>query len=278
MKLLTTAAGINEELLRLIKVCSSCYIAVAWASVGFPVFDLLKTVKRKIKRMIVGTHFCQTRPEFIEEFLDDHLKVGFILQSDHLFHPKVYLFDKTEGEWELIVGSPNFSRAATSSNDEIAVLLSNHDDGASDIRERILSAIDGYWRRAKHLNRDELESYRRIWKRKRRSVRQLGDETGLPKGTRVNVDSMQRYVTRLFGETCLDLLETYGPMTYEQICPHIKKRHPDLCDDNDRRYHQGRDMKSKWHHWLSSALSNRCRKRRNPPITYDKASRLYARR
>lgn len=63
MKLLTTAAEINHELTRLIRECSSCQVAVAWATIGFDAFQCLKKHRDKITRMVVGTSFFQTRSE-----------------------------------------------------------------------------------------------------------------------------------------------------------------------------------------------------------------------
>jgi hypothetical protein len=85
MRLLTTAAEINAELMRLLRACSSCQIAVAWASVGFKAFDLLAKNAKKIERMVIGTHFYQTHPDFIERFLT-HPNVRFLMNPDGIFH------------------------------------------------------------------------------------------------------------------------------------------------------------------------------------------------
>src|SRR5437870_3840781 len=108
MKMLTTTAEVNAELICLIRACSSCQVAVAWASVGFKAFDLLAKNAKKIERMVVGIHFYQTHPDFIETFLT-HPNIRFVLNPDGVFHPKVYLFEKSGGEWECVVGSLNFT-------------------------------------------------------------------------------------------------------------------------------------------------------------------------
>jgi hypothetical protein len=43
--------GNRAELIRLLRACSSCHVAVAWASVGFKAFDLLAKNANKIERM-----------------------------------------------------------------------------------------------------------------------------------------------------------------------------------------------------------------------------------
>ncbi|MCI0541092.1 MAG: phospholipase D family protein [Verrucomicrobiales bacterium] len=109
MKVLTKTAEMSRELVRLIEECSSCQVAVAWASIGFTAFDLLLKHSAKVARMIVGTHFYQTNPQFIEAFYK-HPNVRFIMRSDGVFHPKVYLFLKAPGQWECLIGSPNFTQ------------------------------------------------------------------------------------------------------------------------------------------------------------------------
>src|SRR2546427_5305823 len=141
MKVLTTTAQMSCELVRLIEECVSCQVAVAWASVGFKAFDLLAKHHSKIDRMIVGTHFYQTNPHFIENFLN-HPKVRFIMRADGVFHPKVYLFLKAAGEWECLIGSPNFTKGGFDLNDEMAVLITNRDEEAQDALDDVTAKID----------------------------------------------------------------------------------------------------------------------------------------
>jgi HKD family nuclease len=118
MKVLTTCGKIDQELRRLIEECSSCQIAVAWASIGFAAFDQLANHRSKIERMIVGTHFYQTHPQFLETFFK-HPNVRCIFKPDGVFHPKVYLFFRGAGEWECLIGSPNFTQGGCDLNDEM---------------------------------------------------------------------------------------------------------------------------------------------------------------
>ncbi len=120
MKVLTTAAEINKNLIRLIGECSSCQVAVAWASASdkFTAYNLLVKNVQKIARMVVGTHFYQTHPAFIEKFCTNS-KARFVLNPDGIFHPKVYLFEKTGGQWECVIGSANFTQAGLEKNNEI---------------------------------------------------------------------------------------------------------------------------------------------------------------
>jgi HKD family nuclease len=178
MKVLTTAGEINSELIRLIKECASCRVAVAWASVGFEAFDLLMAKAQKIKQMIVGTHFYQTHPAFMEACLGNE-RVRFVLNPDGVFHPKVYLFEKPDGSWGCVVGSPNFTQGGLECNDEMAVLLTS-DDPVADAFDKFTATIDGYWQRATAASRECMKAYREAWKRKQESQISLKGKFGKP--------------------------------------------------------------------------------------------------
>jgi HKD family nuclease len=179
MNVLTNAREVGKRLVRLIERCASCQLAVAWASVGFDAFDALVAHAPKIKRMIVGTHFYQTHPKFIETFLANG-NARFILNPDGVFHPKVFLFEMADGTWECIIGSPNFTRNGLSSNDEVAVLLTSHDEAAPSAIEGINAAIAEYWLRAAPVTQDELQAYQNAWNRKRVLLKSLEGKFGNP--------------------------------------------------------------------------------------------------
>jgi len=68
MRFLRPPKDIEVELMRLIRDCITLRWAVAWASHGFSLFDLLAKHHKKIQQMTVGIHFYQTHPEFIAFF------------------------------------------------------------------------------------------------------------------------------------------------------------------------------------------------------------------
>jgi hypothetical protein len=179
MKVLTSCAGVNRELLRLITECETCRIAVAWASTNFKAHDLLLQHRAKIDQMIVGTHFFQTNPEFIENFLNDP-KVRFIFKAGGVFHPKVYFFWRGSGRWECLIGSPNFTRGGFGCNDEIAVLISEADTDAPKALDDVTARLDEYWGVAKCASEADLHLYRAVWNRKQPLVRKLHGDYGNP--------------------------------------------------------------------------------------------------
>ena len=93
MKLLRTAVEIDREFSRLIKHYKRVSFAVAWASTGFPGYQLLIEQKKKIQKGIVGIHFYQTDPKFIDHFRNDS-RLTFVKQPNGVFHPKIYLFEE----------------------------------------------------------------------------------------------------------------------------------------------------------------------------------------
>ena len=96
MRFLSTGAEIDTALRALTKKCTGLRWAVAWASHGFPLCDLLVKHRAKVKQLTVGVHFYQTHPDFIAEFLD-HDAVRFVMNPSGVFHPKLYLFENQNG-------------------------------------------------------------------------------------------------------------------------------------------------------------------------------------
>lgn len=71
------------------------YWAVAWAGSGFNEYQLLLKNSHKIAKIVVGTHFYQTHPDFIFNF-GCHNGCRFFYNSEAIagtFHPKVFVFE-----------------------------------------------------------------------------------------------------------------------------------------------------------------------------------------
>ncbi len=66
MEFLTKPTLIRNKLLLLIEECTSIQIAVAWATANHEVFKTLIDNRDKINKLVVGTHFFQTDPNFLE--------------------------------------------------------------------------------------------------------------------------------------------------------------------------------------------------------------------
>lgn len=137
--------------------------AVAWASFGFGVTKLLSKHSSRIRRLVVGMHFHQTHPDFLEHFYGVD-GVRFVMSPQGVFHPKVYLFSNGDGDWEALIGSANLTRSAFESNQETVVRVRAADDPSGAVLEKLRSSITEYWKTGRRISRAEVDEYRRICK------------------------------------------------------------------------------------------------------------------
>ena len=177
MKLLTTASELENEFRRLARDYDNYYWATAWASSGPILFDDLWANKEKIRKIIVGIHFYQTDPKFIEAFLD-HKNVRFIQQPEGTFHPKLYLFTDNHNNWEMIVGSANFTVAAFSRNLEANVLISKNDAGSGEVYNNAIDLVEQAFLASKTFNKEELAKYKITFENHRPKLRSLSGQYG----------------------------------------------------------------------------------------------------
>jgi hypothetical protein len=129
---------------------------------------------------VVGLHFWQTHPLFIEQFLSDK-RVKFEKQSSGIFHPKIYLFVSSRDDWSCLLGSANFTAAAFSRNSEACLFFEAGDDPTGSTRRGLDKAFARYWKSAGYFKADELDLYRSLFKvfgQKRRSMAGDFDDKG----------------------------------------------------------------------------------------------------
>lgn len=180
MKLITTATELEKEFRRLTKQYDNFYWATAWASSSSMLFNDLLTNKTKIQKIVVGIHFYQTHPDFIEAFLDDK-KVHFIQQPEGTFHPKLYLFTDNSDKWEIIIGSANFTNEAFSRNTEASLLVNNKDNNSSDTYNGAIKLVEETFANGKTFNKSDLDKYRITWKIQRQKIKSLSGQYGSKK-------------------------------------------------------------------------------------------------
>ncbi len=183
MKLLINSSDLEKEFLRLAKQYKKYFWVAAWAGVTSKVFNDLVSRKEKIERITVGIHFYQTHPDFIETFLKTK-SVRFIMQPSGTFHPKLYLFYNSNNDWEILVGSANFTSAAFSLNTEATILLNSKGDNSGEILKSAFKLIDESWANAKNVSNTELEHYRIAWKNHKPKVDSLLGQYGSSKKVR----------------------------------------------------------------------------------------------
>ncbi len=148
--------AVAATLVRLMNVYEKYYWAVAWGSDNPALAGLLRH-REKIAKLVVGTHFYQTPPAFLEQF-EDVEAVRVMTPDGATFHPKTYLFMSPKRS-ALLVGSANFTNSAMSGNVEGCCLI----EGASD--EKLFIDIRRFitadcWERATVIKADFLRAYR----------------------------------------------------------------------------------------------------------------------
>ncbi len=137
--------------------------SVAWAGniKEFEIAKLLSENISKVKRIVVGLHFYQTHPSFIEAYINNK-NIKYIMQTDGTFHPKVYLFYNSDKDWSAIIGSSNFTYSAFNKNTEANVLISSDYDNSSifsDIKESIYKA----WELSDKFDKQKLDNYKECY-------------------------------------------------------------------------------------------------------------------
>lgn len=162
MKIITEAKEFEKVFMQLLDKYENYFWITAWAGIGSKPYKKLIENQSKIKKIVVGLHFYQTHPEFIKTFLQNE-NVKFIKQPSGTFHPKTFLFFNSENDWNIIIGSANFTQAAFNINSEVSVLISNNDKNSKEVLNNTIKTVEKFWSHGKHFNDEELIDYTRFW-------------------------------------------------------------------------------------------------------------------
>lgn len=161
MRLITTSKDLYDAFETSLEEYKDFYCCVAWAGSPkeFSAGKLLKNCDGQIKKCVVGLHFYQTHPDFIDSYIH-HKGVRFVRKSDGVFHDKIYLFVNSPKDWVAVVGSSNFTRGGFETNNECNVLFSNDDDKGGVIYKSLMNLIETHWAEASYFSNKDLENYR----------------------------------------------------------------------------------------------------------------------
>lgn len=173
MKLVIKNVELEATLIKLTKKYENISFAVAWASAGTKIFNMLSANRKRIRKAVIGTHFYQTHPDVLDEFIKSN-KVRFILQTRGVFHPKIYIF-WNQKHWEVLMGSANLTAGALTSNSEVMVLITDSDH-APTLKDDVIALIDGYWNKASKVNKESALSYRALWEKQQLALRRLSGQ------------------------------------------------------------------------------------------------------
>lgn len=156
MKIVNEPYEINYIICNAIKKYKYISFAVAWASSRTKAFKLLLEKKENIENCVVGLHFFQTDPKFIEHFVQTG-PIKFLKKTQGVFHPKIYLFWNTPTDWIGLIGSANFTNSAMEYNDEVITLIDTNDQIIFNSFKEI---IDKYYKQANFLSNEDFIEYK----------------------------------------------------------------------------------------------------------------------
>ncbi len=164
MHLHTTSSTINSAFKRLLTKYSKFSFVSAWAGVDF---EASKQVIAQLKRadyIVIGTHFYQTHPEFIR-LTRQFKSVRFVLETDGVFHPKMYVFYNSPSEWSFLIGSANFTKGAFNKNSEVLMEVSSMDEGSNQaLFEDAIKFITQCWKEASSVSYEGYLDYLEKWR------------------------------------------------------------------------------------------------------------------
>lgn len=158
----------NKKLLSTFnKACRNYqHIAFATAWAGNPSFGSIYYLfdnRNKIEMGVVGLHFYQTSPEFIDKFWGVRTVRYMTNIKNDVFHPKVFLFYDSENSWLAIVGSSNLTRGGFKLNDECNVLLTSEDD-PKEVFSDLHDFISRHFRKAHRISENYFAEYEERYK------------------------------------------------------------------------------------------------------------------
>lgn len=147
---------IANKLEQLILEADEFYWAIAWGTKN-SLYDALISKRKKIKKVIFGTHFYQTDPNLLQQFVNDPQVNVMGNDAAGTFHPKIYLFKKDEYAY-AVVGSANFTNGGLNKNDEAATYIEG--SFGDSFFQDLLSMVEGFWKRGEVIKQDFVDSYR----------------------------------------------------------------------------------------------------------------------
>ena len=174
MKLISTGKELAKLIEKLIVKHDKVSFAFAWATTGILAYDLLHSNKNKIVKGIFGTHFYQTDPQALEDFVGSK-SVRFILQPSGVFHPKVIIF-YSQKNWDLIIGSANLTSGAFNNNSELMLHISSSQEES--LKKDVLEKIDIYFKAAETMTSERAIDYRKLYEKMRLKLSALYNNYG----------------------------------------------------------------------------------------------------
>jgi len=159
-------ARLSDLLIDNLSSCDGFWFSSAWATHRFPFYKNFIRYRSKIQCGVVGLHFYQTSPSFIDQF-NPQKAIRFHKATDGVFHPKVYVF-KSGNRYTSIIGSANLTQGGFENNTEACIV-----DRSKEIAESIIEDIGKWYLESDHLTVDEIDSYKEQYDRRKKERKSL---------------------------------------------------------------------------------------------------------
>jgi hypothetical protein len=158
MLVISTPEQLNKEFSRLMKTYNNYYWSVAWADFNFNQSNQLVKYSNRIKKVSVGLTFYGTNVHFLKKFRN-HIGVNFIISNSGTFHPKVFLFQNNINDFEILIGSANFTNSAFSTNTEFGIIINSKDSNSENVYTETFNFINSQWQKGVVINDDFINNY-----------------------------------------------------------------------------------------------------------------------
>ena len=173
MELVTDTKKLSKTFINLTKKYRYISFATAWASTGHEAFRLLLEYQEKIQHSTIGLHFYQTDPEVLAQ-LQHNKNARFILQTNGVFHPKLYLFWNTPTDWALLSGSANFTNGAFNGKNQETMLLTKGE--SADFFQEISRFLkNDCFDNAVEIGDEQIEHYRTLYHQRQKHIHTLSN-------------------------------------------------------------------------------------------------------
>lgn len=170
MRLVKHGPALERLITKLVSSHDQIDFAVAWASSGTTAFAEIAKRRKKVRNAVIGTHFYQTHPDVLEEFVGCK-NIRFVMQPQGVFHPKIFCF-RSNARWDILIGSANLTKGAFTKNSEVMLHFTN-DDVSRAIWEESTALISEYWEDGEVVTKETARTYRRLWKAQQPSLRRV---------------------------------------------------------------------------------------------------------
>ena len=173
MELVTDTKKLSKTFINLTKQYRYISFATAWASTRHDAFRVLLEYQEKIQHSTIGLHFYQTDPEVLAQ-LQHNKNARFILQTNGVFHPKLYLFWNTPTDWALLSGSANFTNGAFNGKNQETMLLTKGE--SADFFQEISRFLkNDCFDNAVEIGDEQIEHYRTLYHQRQKHIHTLSN-------------------------------------------------------------------------------------------------------